>query len=251
MVTVKLDGVEIEIDIIQTIVSATTQFGIFSRKGIIRYLKGDITLVSSNLYALQIGTEIQIDGNELTAAPLLKPYPDGTTVFINSGFSVTGIYDSFGQTEVGSSLASSRIKYNITSDADPKLNKDHNLICFGSPSSNWISKEIYRLLNSVVESHFNWGEGYNTFTLSDTSYNRGDQGVILFHDSPWNRNNKVLILAGIGPMGTLGCCKAVSDWNYFAVSKEQRKSDSFICAIQFNPAMSKFTNPVILGFKLL
>ena len=43
MLTIKLNGVEFEIDIIQTIVSASTQFGFFTRKGIIRYLKGDIS----------------------------------------------------------------------------------------------------------------------------------------------------------------------------------------------------------------
>lgn len=251
MVVFRVDNVEVEIDPISIVVSASEQLGRFRRRGIIRYLRGEIYLVSSNLFALRQWTQMEINDQRITAAPLVKPDPNGPTKLVSSGFSVTGIHDSFGQTELGSALARANRPFVMTSDSDPDIDKNQNLICFGSPSSNLVSHEIFDSLISVTSRCFRWSSNYDAFTLANTEYRGGNTGVVLFHDSPWNQNRKILVLSGIGPMGTLGCCKAAASWDQYAVSKKQRRSDSFLCALRFAKDRDELTGPDLLGFEEL
>lgn len=251
MLKAKYHDVEFELDIVSLVVSASSHFNIFRKKGILGKLKEPITLVSSNLYALEAGTKINTPNGQFQAAPLLKPNPDGTAMPIRSGFLVTGMYDVFGQIEIVSALSRSKFSFEISYDSDPNVNKYDNLICFGSPSSNRISGETFNSLKSVLYGSFQWGSGYNSFSIEKELFNRGDEGVILFHDSPWNPDRKVLILAGLGPMGTLACCKAASKWDICAVSKKQKNASNFIAGVKYNLLDKNMMKPLVKRFVYL
>lgn len=87
---VKYQDLEFEFDIAPFLITAANRLNIFRQKGPLGRLEGAITLISSNLYAPQEGTEISTSTGVLRAAPLLKPKPDGSAVLIRSGYPVTG-----------------------------------------------------------------------------------------------------------------------------------------------------------------
>lgn len=230
---VRYHDLEFEFDISPFLITAASRVNIFRKKELLGRLEGAITLVSSNLYALREGTEISTPTGVFRAAPLLKPRPDGSAVLIRSGYPVTGTWDVLGQVELGHTLGSLRKSFTVSYDSDPNLHLDQNLICFGSPSSNIISGQIYERLEPVISGYFRWGDGYNSFFLKDQGFSSGNEGIVVFYDSPWDQNKKVLVLSGIGPMGTLGCSKLVSKWSECVVSRKQRKAKRFIAVIRY------------------
>lgn len=231
---VKYDNIEVEFDLVPFLITAASRVNIFKKRELLGRIEGEITLVSSNLYALREGTEIDTPIGLLRAAPLLKPKRDGTAVLIRSGYPVTGIWDALGQVELAYALGSLRQCFAVSYDFDPNLRLDQNLICFGSPSSNIISGQIYEKLESVTSDYFRWGDGYNSFFLKDQEFTSGNEGVVVFYDSPWNQNKKILVLSGIGPMGTLGCSKLVGKWSQHVISRKQRKARRFIAAVRYD-----------------
>lgn len=245
---ISYQGLEFEFEVIPFLVSAANHFSFFRKNTLLGKFKEPISLISSNLFAIQGGTTIKASGGEFRAAPLLKPRPDGTAVPINSGFPVTGIYDSFGQVEVGTALGTLKLSFKIFDDMDPKLDKNENLICFGSPSSNLLSGHVFDNLQSVLNEHFDWGDGHNSFTIGGELLNSGDDGIILFHDSPWNQDRKILVLAGLGPMGTLASCKIAAGWNKYTVSGKQKKSKNFIASVKYNRFDKDFKEPLLKRF---
>ncbi|MDI6891514.1 MAG: hypothetical protein QMD08_00745 [Actinomycetota bacterium] len=231
---VRYHDIEIEFDVTPILITAASHVNLFRKRDPLARLKGPITLVSSNLYALQEGTEVPTPGGVLRAAPLLKPRSDGSAVLIHSGYPVTGTWDAIGQVELGHTLGSLRKTFTVSYDSDPNFSFENNLICFGSPSSNMISGQIFGRLEPIINDHFRWGEGYNAFVLNEQQFASGNEGVVVCHESPWDAKKTVLVLSGIGPMGTLGCSKLVSKWGKNVISRRQRKAKFFIAAIRYD-----------------
>jgi hypothetical protein len=248
---VKYENLELEFDIVPFLVTTASRLNIFRKKELLGRVEGEITLVSSNLYALREGTELATPVGVFKAAPLLKPKRDGTAVLIRSGYSVTGVWDVLGQVELGHALGSLCKSFTVLCDYDPNLSLNQNLICFGSPSSNVVSGQVYERLESVINDYFRWGDGYNSFILKDQEFTSGNDGVVLFYDSPWNQNKKILVLSGIGPMGTLGCSRLVSKWSHHVVSRKQRKGKRFIAAVQYDIRADGEQNLQLKRFVLL
>lgn len=197
----------------------------------LRALKGPIGLVSSNLFAMQAGTPIgSLDGS-FRAAPLLKPLQNGQAMAVPGGFLVSGTLDVYGQIAVAAALGSLRQPFTMTSDLDPKDGRDSNLICFGSPSSNLLSGEVFDRLQSVLADSLRWGEGWANFTLRNSIFNDGADGIVFCYDSPWNSQRRVIVLAGLGPMGTLGACKLITEWQRTVPSRRDRRSRRFLAAV--------------------
>ncbi len=248
---ISYQGIEFEIDLISTIVSTSKYIGSCWQKSILGKLKGSITLISSNLYSLPFGLTINTQSGTLYSISLLKPNADGTATANKSGFLVTGLYDTLGQVEIGSALGSLRKDFKISFDMDSAINKHSNLICFGSPSSNAVSKEIFEKLESVLHSSFKWDETYSTFAHEDIICRSGDQGVILSYSSPFNSDRRTIVLAGLGPMGTLGCCKLLAGWEAFTVSNKQRKAKNFLASLEYDLTDETKKEPRILRFSFL
>ncbi len=248
---VRYHDLEFEFDIAPFLITAASRLNIFRQKGPLGRLEGAITLVSSNLYALREGTEISTPAGVLRAAPLLKPRPDGSAVLIHSGYPVTGTWDVLGQVEIGHTLGSLRKSFTVSHDSDPNLSLDQNLICFGSPTSNAISGQVYEKLEPVVSDYFRWGDGYNTFLLKNHLFSSGNEGIVVSYDSPLAQKKKVIVLSGIGPMGTLGCSKLVSNWNQYVISRKQRKAKRFIAAVRYDTKQEGKGNLLLKRFVLL
>ena len=60
-----------------------------------------------------------------------------------------------------------------------------SLMCFGGPTSNGVSDQIFERLSSVIAPHFAWAAGFNGFLLSGETFGSGGDGVVLGYDSPW------------------------------------------------------------------
>ncbi len=248
---VRYHDLEFEFDIAPFLITAASRLNIFRQKEPLGRLDGAITLVCSNLYAPREGTEIFTPTGVLRAAPLLKPRPDGSAVLIRSGYPVTGTWDALGQVELGHTLGSLRKSFTVSHDSDPNLSLDQNLICFGSPTSNAISGQVYERLEPVISDYFRWGDGYNSFFLKDQQFSSGDEGIVVSYDSPLGQNKKVIVLSGIGPMGTLGCSKLVSNWNQYVISRKQRKANRFIAAVRYDIKQEGKGNLLLKRFVLL
>lgn len=232
---VRYHDIEVEFDVTPILITAASHIYPFRKKNPLARLKGPISLVSSNLYALQEGTEVPTpNGEVLKAAPLLKPRSDGSAILIHSGYPVTGTWDAIGQVELGHTLGSLRKTFSVSYDSDPNFSFDNNLICFGSPSSNIISGQIFQRLEAAINDYFLWGDGYNSFVLNGQQFASGNEGVVVCYESPWVAKNTVFVLSGIGPMGTLGCSKLVSNWEKNVISRLQRKAKNFIAAIRYD-----------------
>lgn len=230
---IKYENLEIEFDIAPFLITAASRLNTFRNRGPLGRLNAAITLVSSNLYALQEGTKISTPSGEFIAAPLLKPRPDGSAALIHSGYPVTGALDLLGQVELGHFLGSLRKSFSVAHDSDPNLNLNLNLICFGSPSSNAVSGQVCERLESVLGDYFQWGDGYNSFILGEQRFSLGNEGVVIAYNSPFNQKQNVIVLSGIGPMGTLGCSKLVSNWDQHIISRKQKKAKKFIAAVRY------------------
>ncbi len=248
---VRYYDLEFEFDIVPFLITAATRVNIFKKKELLGRLEGAITLISSNLYAPREGTQITTPTGMLRAAPLLKPKPDGTADLIHSGYPVTGTWDVLGQVELGHTLGSLRQSFTVSYDSDPNLRLDENLISFGSPSSNVVSGQIYERLEPVISDYFRWDRGYSSFSMGDQEFSSGNEGVVVFYDSPWNQSKKIVVLSGIGPTGTLGCSKLVSKWSQFVISRRQRKAKRFIAAIRYEIQSEGEQAPLLRRFVLL
>ncbi|GIW56915.1 MAG: hypothetical protein KatS3mg082_3319 [Nitrospiraceae bacterium] len=227
---------EVEVPILPVFVAAAQRLSLWWRRDPLRPMVEPLGLVTSNLFALAAGTVIQTPSGTLTAAPLLKALPDGQVKAVSSGFPVTGVHDVYGQLTVASALGARRRSFVVVNDLSPDDARDRNLICFGSPTSNLLSEEIFDGLHSVLAPSFSWGEGYASFTLDGSTFTGGNAGVVLAYRSPWSGNRRVLVLSGIGPSGTLACCKLVSHWATLVVSKKQRKVRDFVAAVEIEEA---------------
>lgn len=147
---------------------------------------------------------------------------------VNRGFTVTGTFDSFNQTNIRSTLSKSRFKFKLGTDSDPKLKNQDTSIFFGGFSSNIILNEIFEKLESIISKYYEWSDKYNWYRLDGKLFDRDDNGIILLHNNPWNIKHKVLILFGLGPVGTLACCKSISSRFEIAPDKKQYNAVIFL-----------------------
>src|SRR5437879_1719463 len=147
-----------EIDVTQTVFQAATWLRSRWSHNPLRRLSGSIGFVSSRLFALKEGTIFHDKDGAWKAAPLLKPLANQTAVPIHSGFPVTGLYDVFGQLAVGQALGQISRSFVLLDDQNPGEFEGLNLICFGSPTSNGISGEVFNRLSSVLAEEIAWAD---------------------------------------------------------------------------------------------
>jgi len=232
MFKIKYYDVEVEFDPVPIFITAGQRFRRRRRRGPLAEIESPVGLVSSSLFALAADTVINTPVASWRAAPLLKPLPDGKAMPITSGFPVTGIYDLYGQLLLASALGSLGLPFTFISDLMPEEARNRNLICFGSPTSNLLSGEIFDCLQAALADVFSWGSRHASFCLQGEDYHSGNEGVAFGYTSPWHPERRVLVLAGIGPMGTLACCKLVTAWEDLVLSKIQRKAKRFIASVR-------------------
>jgi hypothetical protein len=245
---IKYEGVEVEFDVVPMLIAARHYLSGWRHRGPLAHLGAPLGLVSSSLFALAADTMINTPTGSWRAAPLLKPLPDGRAEAITSGFPVTGVYDAHGQLTVAAALGGLRRSFTLVNDVMPKDTRDYSLICFGSPTSNLLSEEVFARLQGVLASVFSWGPCYASFTLDGEVFQGGNKGIAMAYTSPWDPQRKVLILAGIGPMGTLACCKLVAAWREVVIARKQRKAKLFLAAVDIDGAENL---PTLRRFVLL
>lgn len=203
----------------------------------LKRMRDPVGLVSSRLFALRQGTTFRDSQGVWRAAPLLKPLADGSAVPIQSGFPVTGLFDVFGQLAIAHALGENRRAFTLIDDQNPADLDKFSLMCFGSPTSNGVSGQIFERLSSVLAPHLTWAAGFSGFTLSGEGYESGADAVVLGYDSPWNHERSILVTAGIGPAGTQAGAQMLTQWSTIVLSRKQRKARRFVAAVSYTGAV--------------
>jgi DNA-binding transcriptional ArsR family regulator len=103
----------------------------------------------------------------------------------------------------------------IKLDVDVKAEKEesNNLILMGGPGTNLITQEF----NEFLPIRFNMMPSEHGFLLgglvsekTQKVYTADNMGLIARIDNPWNRNKKVIVLAGNKAVGTKACVLAIT-----------------------------------------
>ena len=103
----------------------------------------------------------------------------------------------------------------IKLDVDVKAEKeeDNNLILVGGPGTNLITQEF----NEFLPIRFNMMPSEHGFLLgglvsekTQKVYTADNMGLIAKIDNPWNKNKKVIVLAGNKAVGTKACVLAIT-----------------------------------------
>ena len=188
------------------------------------FSKQEITIISSSLFAPK---------HNQSYYSLVKPgYSDGNAVPVGSGFYVTGIYDTLALAKLSISLIQKQAVLSIGIDTIKEDVKNENLCLLGGTSSNLIGKEIY---DNYLPSKHRFYSSNGGLNIHGTIHSDGECGHILFMNNPWNKNKKILWLAGLGPFGT----GAAVDFliNSFGVKapKELTKDNSWVLFIKGVP----------------
>ena len=199
----------------------------------LKCMRDPVGIVSSRLFALREGTTFRDPQGVWRAAPLLKPLADGSAVPIHSGFLVTGLLDVFGQLAIAHALGEGNRAFTLIDDQNPADLNKFSLICFGDPTSNGVSGQIFERLSSVLAPYLGWADGFNGFRLSGEMFGSGADAVILGYDSPWNHEHSILVSAGIGPAGTQAGAQMLTQWSMTVPSRKQRKARRFVAAVSY------------------
>jgi DNA-binding transcriptional ArsR family regulator len=103
----------------------------------------------------------------------------------------------------------------IKLDVDVKAEKEesNNLILMGGPGTNLITQEF----NEFLPIRFNMMPSEHGFLLgglvsekTQKVYTADNMGLIAKIDNPWNKNKKVIVLAGNKAVGTKACVLAIT-----------------------------------------
>ncbi len=112
----------------------------------------------------------------------------------------------------------------IKLDVDVKAEKEegNNLILVGGPGTNLITQE----LNEFLPIRFNMMPSEHGFLLgglvsekTQKVYSADNMGLIARIENPWNRNKKVIVLAGNKAVGTKACVLALTKFWKKALKK--------------------------------
>ena len=123
----------------------------------------------------------------------------------------------------------------IKLDVDVKAEKeeDNNLILMGGPGTNLITQE----LNKFLPIRFNMMPSEHGFLLgglvsekTQKVYSADDMGLIARIENPWNRNKKVIVLAGNKAVGTKACVLALT--NFWKKTLKKFDNEKFAVVIQ-------------------
>jgi len=245
-VKITYQDITVEVDLAPIVFRSTTWLRALWSRDPLRCLPGPIGLVSSRLFALKEGTIFRDEHGLWKAAPLLKPLAGGTALAIQSGFLVTGLYDLFGQIAVAHALGQSGRSFTLIDDQNPLEPSRSSLICFGSPTSNEVSGQIFEMLSSVLAPAMTWTTGFNGFRLDDSEFKSGGDGVVLAYESPWNRDRSILVMAGIGPAGTLAGAQLLTRWSSALPERRHRRCRRFMVAVSY---VSMTEPPRVIRFR--
>lgn len=226
-------GMSVEIPVAPVLFNASSWLRAQFAPSPLRQLRGQIALVSSRLFAVAQGTVFRDQHGDWKALPLLKAVSEEKAIPVNSGFAVTGLYDVFGQLAVAHALGELRLSFTLINDEKPPDLADLSLICFGSPSSNRLSGEVFQFLESVVSPHMSWAPGYNGFRFGDELFQSGADAIVVGYSSPWSDNRSVLVASGVGPAGTQAGAKLLAKWEEVVPSRRQRKVKQFLAVVSY------------------
>ena len=152
----------------------------------------EVTIICSSLFA-------PLHNQSQNYYSLFKPYSNDNVVPVGSGFFVTGIYDTLALSKLSIAFVEKGAVLSIGIDTIKDDIKEDNLCLLGGPSSNSIGKELYEEF-IPQKYHFYTPEG--GLRVHGNTFNGGQYGYILSMTNPWNKNKKILWLAGLGPFGT-------------------------------------------------
>lgn len=235
-------------DVERFLFDASTRLRSRWSRNLLRRLNGSIGFVSSRLFALKAGTVFRDKQGEWKAAPLFKPLANGSAVPIQSGFQITGLLDVFGQLAVALALGKLGRSFVLMDDQVPGELEQFNLICFGSPTSNGVSGQVFERLASVLGSEIEWTENFDAFQFDSKEFKSGTDGLVIAYDSPWNSARSVLVMAGIGPAGTFAGSQLLSRWSATLPARRQRRSGRFVAAVT---SVSNTDVPRVTAFREL
>lgn len=170
----------------------------FSRKSfpLDKFRKQEVVIIGSSLLAHH-------NDKSKNYYSLVKPMKDKNgewkDVPIGSGFNVTGIYDAFGLTKLSIALIQRNSLISLGIDSiDEKLKKEH-LCLMGGKSSNLVARELYY---DYLPSKFQFYGKEGGLDIHGKNFKSGGYGHILSMENPWNKNKRVIWLAGLGHLGT-------------------------------------------------
>jgi hypothetical protein len=146
---------------------------------------------------------------------------------------VTGLFDVFGQLAIAHALGKGRRAFTLIDDQNPADLHKFSLMCFGGPTSNGVSGQIFEKLSSVLAPHFALEPGFSGFSLSGEIFRSGADAVVLGYDSPWNQNHSILVTAGIGPTGTQAGAQMLTQWFTTLPSRKQKKARRFVAGVSY------------------
>ena len=233
LMKITYQDITVEVDIAPIFFGTTSRLRSWWSNEPLKRMRDPVGVVSSRLFALRQGTTFRDPEGIWRAAPLLKPLSNGSALPIQSGFPVTGLLDVFGQLAIAHALGKNGRAFTLIDDQNPgDLNK-FSLMCFGGPTSNGVSGQIFERLASVIAPQFSWAAGFNSFSLSGETFGSGGDGVVLGYDSPWNRERFILVTAGLGPAGTQAGAQMLTQWSAIVPSRKQRKARRFIAAVNY------------------
>ena len=214
-------------------------------------MTGPVSLVASNLIALKEGTRVSIGQQVIQAAPLFKIDEEGHLLPTHSGYPVTGTLDSFGQMEVATALAKAKKDIRIVFDRDFESIRESDMVVFGSPSSNLVSGRAYAGIKSLLEKHLSWGTGWGSISIKNRIYSAGPDAVVLSSRSPFNTQRRIIVISGIGALGTLSGARFISTWNVDSLPAELRTKKDWVAVVSGSTEQASFGEPALRDYALL
>ena len=160
---------------------------------------------------------------------LIKPIepinPDQITKckIVKSGFFVTGMHDTFAVAKIVAALMKEKREIEVKMDQLSDEEKQKNLILIGGPASNLLSEKIidHCIIHKQFKFHHDQNHKYKKIELNDETYENGNQGIIISHHNPFNSASRILLMGGLGSIGTEATCD-------FIVSKFDKHTPSCI-----------------------
>ncbi|MCW1296681.1 MAG: ArsR family transcriptional regulator [Candidatus Parvarchaeota archaeon] len=120
-------------------------------------------------------------------------------------------------------------EFAIKLDVDIKAEKEeqNNLILIGGPGTNILTAEMNKYLPIKFDEQNYW----KGIVSEKSVYTAESCGVIARIRNPFNKENKILVLAGLRAIGTKACVLGITRF-YKDVLKNYQNDEDFACVIQ-------------------
>lgn len=156
----------------------------------------EVVIVCSSLFAPH---NDKASGYYSLVKPMKNEGAEWREVPVGSGYNVTGIYDVLGLNKTSIALIRRKCLISVTIDPLDDSIKKENLCLIGGRVSNSVSRELY---DDFIPLKFHFYGSQGGMTVHGINMHGGGYGHILLMKNPWNKDKRVLWVAGLGPLGT-------------------------------------------------